>query len=199
VRQSPICALQFIGSTDSLKRSVLTSRGDSRGDMRRLLLTIVMVALTPAPSSAQSHPDSWENLRQLQPGHKIKIVDMSLKSWDGKLVSVSEEAITIRGLRQQQETTVERAKVFRVTDLERSRRGRNALIGFAAGIATGAVWATRQKEDVGTLLPVLFVGGVFGGPGAAVGAAIPSHPTIYRAQAEPAKATAEPPASRPAQ
>jgi hypothetical protein len=164
--------------------------------MGRLLLTIVMLALAPMASSAQSRQDSWENLKQLQPGHKIRVVDTDLKSWDGSLVSVSDEAIAIREKRKQQEITVERAKVFRVTDLQRSRRGRNALIGFAAGIVVGTVWATRREEDVGTLLPVLFVGGVFGGPGGAVGALVPSYRTIYRAKRGPLESTAQPDASQ---
>ncbi|MGD1157572.1 MAG: hypothetical protein ABSA41_17340 [Terriglobia bacterium] len=167
--------------------------------MRYLVLTVLALALVSAASSPQGRKDNWENLKQLQPGHKIKIVDMNLKSWDGRLASVSEEAITIRELRQQQEITVERANVFRVTDLEASRRGRNALIGFAAGIVVGAVWATRQEEDVGTLLPVLLVGGVFGGGGAGVGALVPSYPTIYRAQHGPPKSTVEPPGLPPPQ
>jgi hypothetical protein len=164
--------------------------------MGRLLLTIVILALTPAASFAQSRQDSWENLKQLQPGHKIRVVDADLKSWDGKLVSVSEEAITIRELRNQQEITVERAKVFRVTDLERSRRGRNALIGLLIGGAIGVPIGAAKSSDLPPSFGALIMFGLLGGPGAGVGAFVPSHPTVYRAQQGPAKATAESRGSR---
>ena len=151
--------------------------------MRRLFFAIVALALAPVASSAQARKDNWENLKQLQPGHKIKVADMSLKAWDGRLVSVSDEAITIRELRKQQEITVERDKVLRVTDLERSRRGRNALIGLAVGTALGFGVLEPSEDRVGLAL------WIFGAPGAAVGAFIPSRPTIYRAQHGPPKAT----------
>jgi hypothetical protein len=161
--------------------------------MRRLFFAILALALAQVASSAQTPRDSWDNVKQLQPGHKIKVVDMSLKSWDGRLVSVSEGAITIRELRNQQEITVERAKVWRVTDLQRSSRGRNAAIGFLAGAIVGA---TRDTE--GNAYRAVLAG-LFGGIGVGVGALVPSHPAIYSGQREPAKATAGPPASRPAQ
>ena len=167
--------------------------------MGRLLLTIVMLALAPMASSAQSRQDSWENLKQLQPGHKIRVVDTDLKSWDGSLVSVSDEAIAIREKRKQQEITVERAKVFRVTDLQRSRRGRNALIGLLIGGAIGVPIGAAKSSDLPPSFGALIMFGLLGGPGAAVGALVPSHPTVYRAQHGPAKATAGPSGSGLAQ
>jgi hypothetical protein len=121
------------------------------------LATIVIVALLGAPRAlcAQTAQNSWQNLMRFQPGHKIKIVDMDLKAWSGKLLSVSDGAITIQEKRTRQEITVEHAKVLRVTDLERSRRRRNVLIGFVAGVGVGSAWAARQSEDVGTVLPIL--------------------------------------------
>ncbi len=108
--------------------------------MRVLILRMIILILVPGPALAQRPEHAWENLNQLREGCKIKVVDMNLKSWKGSLVSVSDEAITIRELRKQQEITVERANVFRVTDVRRSRRGRSALIGLAAGAIVGAAW-----------------------------------------------------------
>ena len=149
--------------------------------MRRLLLVILLLVVAPVASSAQAPKDSWENLKQLQPGHKIKVVDMSLKSWDGRLVSVSDEAITIQA--KQQDVTVERAKVFRVTDLQRSKRARNAAIGLVVGAIVGG---TRDTE--GNAYRAVLAG-LLGATGAGVGALIPSYPTIYRAQHGPPKGT----------
>lgn len=129
------------------------------------------------PSSlAQTPPDSRENLKKLDAGRKIKIVDMSLKAWDGRLVSVSDEAITIRS--KDAEVSVERAKVFRVTDLQRSRRGRNAAIGLLAGALIYAATNRGSGDDAEHALNI----GLMGGIGAAAGAAIPyPRPTIYMA------------------
>jgi hypothetical protein len=152
--------------------------------MRYLVLTVLALALVPVASSAQARKDNWENLKQLKAGHKMQVVDMSLNSWQGKFVSVSEETITIRELRQQQEITVERAKVFRVTDLERSRRGRNALIGLCIGGVIGGGLGARS-EDLAPMGGVL-IGAWFGGMGAAAGGVIPyPRPTVYRVKQQP--------------
>jgi len=148
-----------------------------------MLLTILVLALAPSVSWAQAPQDSWENLKKLDAGHKIKIVDMSLKSWAGRLVGVSEESITIRA--KEGEVTVARADVLRVTDLERSKRGRNALIGFAIGTVVGAAMVANEGDLVPWGKAVIAVG-FFGGPGAAAGALIPYlRPTLYRAAQQP--------------
>ncbi len=162
--------------------------------MQKLLLAILVLAVAPAAGFAQIRQDNWDNLKQLQPGHKIKIVDMNLKAWNGGLVSVSDEAVTIRELRKQQEITVERAKVLRVTDLQRSRRGRNALIGLAVGAAVGTA-LVADEEDLVPWGKAVIIFGIFGGPGAAAGALVPSYRTIYRVKRGPPEPTAQPDAS----
>ncbi len=157
--------------------------------MARLFFAVMALAVLPGALCAQSRKDNWDNLKQLDAGHKVKVVDMDLKAWAGRLVSVSDEAITIREKRKQQEITVERANVFRVTDLQRARRGRNALIGFGTGFVVGAVYATREgREDLAPWGVAVYLVGLFGGTGAGIGALIPSYPTIYRAQRGPAEA-----------
>lgn len=155
--------------------------------MQKLILTILALALTPVGCWAETPKDSWENLKQLQPGHKIKVVDKSLKSWDGRLVSVTDEAITIREKWKQQEVSVERANVLRVTDLERSKRGRNALIGLAIGTALGAAIIGNEDDIVPWGKAVIAIG-IFGAPGAGIGAAIPyTRPSIYRSKNKPTR------------
>jgi hypothetical protein len=140
-----------------------------------LILAILILLVAPLAGLPQAPKDSWENLKQLQPGHKIKVVDKSLKSWSGKLVRVSDEAISIQEKSKQQAATVDRCNVLRVTDLQRSNRARNALIAFAVGTAVGFASA-RSGED----RPLIAVF-IFGLPAAGVGAAVTSRPAIYRA------------------
>jgi len=146
-----------------------------------MLLIILVLALAPSVSWAQAPQDSWENLKKLDVGHKIKIVDMNLRSWQGKLVSVSDQAMTIR--QNEQEVAVERDKVLRVTDLEHSRWARNALLGSLIGMGMGAALSggSRGTREVHVVTWTMW----FGSLGAGVGALVPSHPVIYRVASQP--------------
>jgi len=89
---------------------------------------------------------------------------------------------------------IPKESVVRVTVLDKSHRLRNSLlfggVGAGAGAGIGAA-ATRCSSSSNTFcglgrgvaVGIGAVAGLLGGAG--VGAAIPSHPTIYRA--EPAK------------
>jgi hypothetical protein len=156
--------------------------------MPRLLLAILVLAVAPVVVCAQTGKDNWDNLKQLHLGHKIKVVDMDLKAWDGKLVSVSDEAITVREVQKQQQITVQRAKVLRVTDLQRSKRGRNALIGLAVGGAIGVPIGVAKASDVPASVGALIMFGWLGGVGAGIGALVPAHPNLYRPTERPPKA-----------
>jgi len=161
--------------------------------MRYFIWAILLVSLVSVRATAQTSHDSWENLKQLQPGHKIKVVDMNFRAWSGKLVSVSDEAIVVRNDWKKQEFTVERPNVLRVTNLERSHRRRNALIGLAAGTVLGAALVANEEDLVPWGKAVISIG-FFGAPGAVIGAIFPGpRPTLYRAQ-KPPPAT---PASNP--
>ena len=133
--------------------------------MRRLPLAFLALFLATAPSLAQEPKSSWENLNQLQPGHKIQVVDMRLKSWKGQLVAVSEESIKVRA--GEKEITVDRSEVLRVADRGCSKRPRNALIGLGIGSAVGAA-AVAGADDLVPWGKVVIAVGFFGGPGAAV-------------------------------
>jgi len=142
-----------------------------------LLLCVVPLGLM----ARDSRLNSWDNLKQLQPGQKIEVVDMKWKSLKGKFVSFSEESISLQVGNDQ--VSVERSNVLRVNS-GHSKRGRNALIGLAigagAGLAVGAVLdsqATGEFKDFGVLL-----GPPIGaGAGVGIGAAFAGYQTIYRA------------------
>lgn len=167
--------------------------------IRRLLLPTTLLAVAAVAGYAQTPKDRWDNVKQLQAGHKVKIVDTKLKSWSGNLVNVSDEAITIREKWKQQEISVERAKILRVTDLQRSRRGRNSLIGLLVGGAIGVPIGVAKSSDLPPSLGALIMFGWLGGAGAGVGALVPSHPTIYRLEQGREKMTPESSGTPPGQ
>jgi hypothetical protein len=152
--------------------------------MRASAWAIAVLALILANSPVLAAQDSWNNLKQLREAQRIQVVDMGLRSWKGKFVHVSEESITLRT--KKGEVTVERSEVYRVTDLKRSKRGRNALIGLLIGSIVGTGFVADAEDLVPWGKAVIAIG-FFGGPGAGVGALVPSHPTVYRARQQTQK------------
>ena len=149
--------------------------------MRKAILVLVFLLLVPAFALAQSAKDSWGNLKQLRAGQKIEVVDTSMKSLRGPLVSVSEEAITLRVGKSQE--CIECAKVVRVSVRDNSHRARNMLLGsgILGGIALAATAVPlgisgNEGTSCGACAAAIAAG--FGG-GAALGA-IPGSRTIYR-------------------
>jgi hypothetical protein len=148
--------------------------------MKSAVLTLVV--LFPALALAREPQSSWDNLKQLQSGQKIEVVDSTMKSLHGAFVSVSDEAISLRVGKA--EETVVRANVVRVSVRDTSHRTRNMLLG--AGIAGGAalipsaiLLSQQSNEGNNCAACVAAIAAGFGG-GAALGA-IPGSKTIYRA------------------
>jgi len=146
-----------------------------------LLLATLAGAQAPGQSQSQKPEESWENLRSLGIGEKVQVVDQKLKSLTGRFRNFSDEAITFQV--DQGEVTVPRPEVLRVTSLERTRRGRNAAIGFAigAGVAGALVGVAvaRGTPEWQYGLPSI---PILGAMGAGVGALSPGYKTIYRAE-----------------
>jgi len=149
--------------------------------MKRATLAFAILVLIPAWAPAQSDKDSWDNLRQLRPGQKVEVVDTHVKTVTGKFVSFTDEAISLRAGKS--EENVARAEVVRVSVRDTSHRTRNMLLG--AGIGGGIALAATAvplmaNSNEGNSCGVCVAGIVAGfGGGAALGM-IPGDRTIYR-------------------
>lgn len=150
--------------------------------MRYSILAILFLSLVSARASAQSPTNSWESLNALRPGQTVEVIDMNLRSFKDELVSVTDEGITLRA--KKNEVTVVRDDVLRVTLREKSKRGRNALIGSAVGAAAGFAVGVALchgdcdlARDIAWGLPAMTGTGI----GAGIGAAFPGYQTLYRA------------------
>lgn len=144
---------------------------------------VCLFLLAPALLRAQTKNDAWDGLRSLRVGEKVEVVESSMKKHTGTFSTVTEEAIQIR--ENSNDVGIRKENVARVTLLDKGHRLRNALIfaavGGGAGAGIGAA-AAGSHSFLGRG-PATAVGAVIGlAGGAAIGAAIPSHPTIYRAQ-----------------
>lgn len=160
--------------------------------MKTLLILAVLI-LIPRMILAQSAPENWDNLARLRTGHKIQVVDMKLKSTDGSFLRYSDTEIAVQAAGR--EVAIPRASVFSIKDRERSHRGRNTLIGLAAGAAAGltigAIKGKTYHEAGETPVFVAVWTPIGAGVGAAVGALLPpGQVTIYRAK--PARPATEP-------
>ncbi len=148
--------------------------------MRRLLIVTCLLGMAPV-SGAQTNRGSWEALNSLHAGQRVEVIETSLKEHQGTFVSVSDEAIQLR--EGSTDEPIKKENVMRVTALDKGHHGRNALIfgalGFGIGAGIGA--AAGSGKEFGVVL-VPFGAGIGLAGGAIVGAALPSHDTIYRAK-----------------
>lgn len=157
--------------------------------MRKILLLISVVGMACA-SCAQTVQASWANLSALQAGRKIQIVDMKSKKHSGSFLNVSDNAISYRDAAG--EETIQKPDVRSVKLMANKHRLRNAAIGSAvgAGVGAGIGAATFHPCSPSQSFCLQPAGrGAFAGIGAAVGfvggavvgALLPSHKVIYRA------------------
>lgn len=139
----------------------------------------------------QTNRNSWDALNTLRVGQKIEVVETNLKKHKGTFSTVTDEAIQLR--EGSGDVGIKREDVMRVTLLDKSHRLRNAFIfgavGGGAGAGIGAA-TSRCSSTSGSFnfcglgrsvaIGIGTVAGLMGGAG--IGAAIPSHPTIYRVE-----------------
>ncbi len=159
--------------------------------MRNAALVCFLI-LIPCSLRAQDKKADWKALYGLRSGEKIELVETGMKKHVGTFSTVTDEAIQLR--EGSNDIGIPKENVARVTVLDKSHRLRNAFILGAAGAGTGAAIgavSTRCSNSTDSFCGLgrsiaVGLGGLVGlAGGAGVGAAVPSHPTIYRA--EPAK------------
>ena len=137
----------------------------------------LLAAVTMLPAGAAEVNHSWETLVQtLKPGKTVVVTQMNGKKAEGKLLSLSEEAIAVSD--SGQPVSIQREDVFRVRIA--NIRQRHTLIGMAIGAGVGIVWGS-QLGDINRGLSVVVMGGLGTGIGAAAGGALPIGAPLYEA------------------
>jgi hypothetical protein len=161
--------------------------------MRNAALVCLLILIS-CSLPAQDKNSDWKALYDLRSGEKIVLIETGMKKHVGTFSTVTEEALQMR--EGSNDVGIRKENVARVTLLAKSHRLRNPLIfgtagaGAGAGIAAAASRCSNSNTSFNLCGigrgPEVAVGAVVGlAGGASIGAAIPSHPTIYRA--EPAK------------
>jgi hypothetical protein len=155
--------------------------------LRRLSLPLLAMSfgLFSLPLLAAEKPpkpeESWDNLSRLKAGTRIEVVDMNLKKVKGVFLSFSEGSITFRASKTEQ--SINRPDVYRVNNRDNNKHLRNGLIGVGIGVGAGlgigaATCGTCSDSWRGTVMGAM--AGMGGGLGA-IGFAVGSHETVYRA------------------
>ena len=144
----------------------------------------VFLVLLFSPLHAQENT-SWETLaKSLKAGKRISVTQMNLSSFQGKLVTISDDSLTVEA-EGHQTKTVQRSEIVRVSLA--GQRARNALIGLGIGVAAGAGigLAIQGNPDVSSATAAAIVGVVGGLGGLGAGAALPANRVLYRAPRQP--------------
>jgi hypothetical protein len=138
------------------------------------LLGVIVCAL---PIQAQS----WDTVRGVQPGERVKVREIGGNERKGTVVAVTPEAIALATGKTQ--VSLDRARVKRVQIHSGTRRARNIAIGAGIGLALGVVvdqtlgqYLRNEVGDSGRPLMYVIPIGLFGG----IGAAMSPYRTIYR-------------------
>ncbi len=153
--------------------------------LKSLILALLLSGAPFLPVSAQPPQQSWENLRQLDPGERIEVVDVKMKSIRGAFVACGKHEIALS--RNGREMILPRAEVASVKRLGPSHRRRNVLLGLAigaaGGLAGGAIQGKTYHEAGETTVFMAVWTPIGAGIGAAAGAVLPAkrEVTVYRA------------------
>jgi hypothetical protein len=183
--------LSAIRTSSSLRRFLIGVCKKERGLNMRKAALVCSLILIPYSLCAQDKKSDWKALYGLHSGEKIELVETGMKRHVGTFSIVTEEALQMR--EGSNDIGIRKENITRVTVLGKSHRLRNSLIfgvvGAGAGAGIGAA-ATRCSNSNnmfnfcglgrGVAIGIGAVAGLAGGAG--VGVAIPSHPTIYRAE-----------------
>jgi hypothetical protein len=149
------------------------------------LLCILAVSCTSPIHGQQS---SWQNLNTLRPGEQIQVRGIKALKITGAFVNVTDAAISLQAESGQQ--TIQKPDVRSVKRMKNNHRLRNTLIlaGVGAGVGAG-IGAAAHHSCPSTQTFCLDIGGrslpaAIGGTvgllgGAAIGAFIPTHETVY--------------------
>jgi len=138
------------------------------------LLGLIVCAL---PIQAQS----WDVVRGLKSGDRVKVRDLGGKESKGTVTAVTPEAISLSTGKTQ--VSLDRTRVKRVQIHTETRRARNIAIGVGIGAVVGVVvdqtlgaYMRNEVGDEGRPLMYVVPIGLFGG----IGAAMSPYRTIYQ-------------------
>ena len=157
--------------------------------MKKLLFLICILGVSIS-LQAQGKPSAWANLNNLHQGDRIQVRQMDSTKATGEFMSVSDAALSLQANGSAQ--VIARDTVKSVTLMKNKHRLRNSLLLAATGAGIGAGIGAAEHHgcsstqtfcfDIGGKSLPAGIGAVIGFlGGGAIGAFLPSHEMIYRA------------------
>lgn len=140
-----------------------------------LLLALTLTHTTPSFAQTQTAAGgSWSAVQALTPGEKVVVRTKEGQKLEGRFEEASEHALVIK--RDGETTSVERARIWRVSHKGGTSRSKGALVGAAIGGGAGTGfggWLYQQGhgEFVKGVIPMgsLVGAGIGAGIGVAFG------------------------------
>jgi outer membrane lipoprotein SlyB len=129
----------------------------------------------PQLAFAQVTPDpiigSWERLKAIPPGDKVEVDLRNGQTLKGKLINISDTALTIE--QAQRATDISRGAALRVHRMVSKSSKRATLIGLGIGAGVGLIGSVAAAKSGGgegdADLGALIVGAIGAGAGALIG------------------------------
>lgn len=142
-----------------------------------MLRALLLLAICLTAIDAQS----WDVVRRLQPGDRVRVEESGGSEHKGAVTTVTADSIAIAAGKNQ--ISLDRSRVRRVEVKQSNRRVRNLAIGAGIGLAVGVAadqtlgrYLRNEVGDSGRPLFYVVPIGLFGG----IGAALAPYKTIYR-------------------
>jgi hypothetical protein len=142
------------------------------------MIRLLILSLCALSLMAQS----WEPVRGLIPGARVKVRETNGPEHKGAVAAVTPDVISLKTAKG--DISVDRARVNRVQIHRSSRRVRNIAIGAAIGLGIAitvdqTLGALLRNEGHDSARAITYIApiGIFG----AIGAAMSPYKTIYRA------------------
>jgi hypothetical protein len=124
-----------------------------------------------AGSPLQAASSNWDDLTFLKPGHLIRVELNDAKFYEGALQALNREGITVR--RAAGEQTFARRDVLRIYLKSKNHLVRNIAIGAVIGVVLGTPVVLANNRN-SWWRSTAWVWPVFVGPGAGLGATVPT-------------------------
>ena|SRR5690242_18521090 len=145
----------------------------------RLIFSSILLVLL-ATTAARAQADRWQDLSQIKQGRQVDVIDRHLTKYSGKFITFSDTDLKL--LVKDQQISIARNDVYRVTVAGQNRK-RNVLLGLVIGAGAGlGLGAAIMEREGGYAGAVAGTSVGFAGIGAGIGAVVPSHKTVYRAE-----------------
>ncbi|HEY7336086.1 MAG TPA: hypothetical protein VH639_14450 [Bryobacteraceae bacterium] len=149
-------------------------------------IALGVFALLALQALGAAKEDDWTNLNSLKSGDRIRVIQSSRQTIEGRFQQANDSGITIHVDR---EITVPRPDVVRVYRHSGRKKTTKILIGAGIGIAAGAILTgtlgdrfRNEGQDVPGALWIAGGAGIGAGIGALLGG---NYTTVYRSSPQP--------------